>query len=914
MPYETTLIRLLKVKDEELYGRLLHIGEFAKPLLSYTQGKFPFYTPHDFFHSEMVRENLDWIIPDTIKEGMNSYEIFFLLVAAWLHDWGMIGTSDEDPIIIRENHHIRTEANFEKFYSKLTLSEHEALIAGRISKGHRKVDLYSDEYNEVIIGQGVRVRTRFLAALLRLADETDITHSRAPEIIYYTINPSGNSEEEFKKHLSISGIGQLDEKHKIYISAIARDPMGAEAIRKLVIKIQNELNTVKSILSQNGVAIDTIDLRLEARGFVDKPIGFEINGNKIVELLIGKHLYGRYDVALRELIQNAMDSCYTKSLLEVQYSPEILIEKDENSLTITDNGIGMGFHEAKHFLSKVGDTFYQSEDLRSMLKNKSYDPISNFGIGILSTFLIADRLIIDTKKDGQEGCLFTITALGQKWKYEKGSMKKSGTSIKLFLNSTGKSLDLENSLNQYFISIDIPLWIRIDGKKTSQFINFWSGEEIVKRFLKEQYTEDNIEVKTIAEIDSPEFSAILVECNDYLIEQLVVFNRGIFVKKYREHNLDGRYAVFINLKKSLVDFHISREDIIQNDRWYAMLHKVYNSILNEIQRIDCDNADTFIWRLSDMIEYRSSTKISNEGLFEDQPLLFSFYENAPFPVVSKEKIEYSTLPNILRANDNVFFKSASTRYTDEAELLQKFSRNAKVVFVPYRLPAFSDKRGVEQDVTDFVKYLCIRYGKEYREKDLRMVLLENAVQDKNEYKSICPSNVRFATFGNLKPLVVVLEFPLVSEKFPYLGCAYWGNQLLFWELIDSERKTEYSHAFEAFKDKRYECIKLVKEHIVLLDSSDTFINSILKNEAKFTYEQAALVSRYFRYLSYLPLIVHNFESCQMIIEVLDKLEKEIALVISIDRPQCIFSRMKPDSSIYTQYFNRYGMNYEVVDV
>ena len=84
------------------------------------------------------------------------------------------------------------------------------------------------------------IRHRFLAALLRIADECDITHNRTHEIIYYSIDPKEQSETEFKKHLSISGIGQLEEKHKIYISAIDRDPKGARALREVPQKIQSE--------------------------------------------------------------------------------------------------------------------------------------------------------------------------------------------------------------------------------------------------------------------------------------------------------------------------------------------------------------------------------------------------------------------------------------------------------------------------------------------------------------------------------------------------------------------------------------------------------------------------------------------------------------------------------------------------
>lgn len=89
MSYVRALRKILEDKDSKLNGKLLNIERIAESLLTYTAGKFPYYTPHDFVtHSRNVEENLNWIIDDCAKENMNPSEIFFLLVAAWLHDWG----------------------------------------------------------------------------------------------------------------------------------------------------------------------------------------------------------------------------------------------------------------------------------------------------------------------------------------------------------------------------------------------------------------------------------------------------------------------------------------------------------------------------------------------------------------------------------------------------------------------------------------------------------------------------------------------------------------------------------------------------------------------------------------------------------------------------------------------------------
>jgi len=332
MSYEISLQHILKKLDHDLFMRLNDIKSKAKALMSYTIGKFPYYTAHDFSHCQAVEENLNWLILDDVKDKMNPYEIFFLIIASWFHDWGMIGEESEDSDEVRMTHHIRTQEYFERRYNDLGLNEHEARIIGKICKGHRKSDLHSKEFDETLFSQNNRIRVNFLAAVLRIADECDVTHNRTPEIVYNSINPKNKSEKEFKKHLSITGVGQFDEKHKIIISAIAKDPMGAKAVREVKQKIQEELDSVKSILSRNGLSLDIVDLRLETRGFIDKPIQFEVNKGKIIDILIGTHLYDSPDAAIREMVQNSIDACRYKLASHPNFPCEILLRKTTRRL------------------------------------------------------------------------------------------------------------------------------------------------------------------------------------------------------------------------------------------------------------------------------------------------------------------------------------------------------------------------------------------------------------------------------------------------------------------------------------------------------------------------------------------------------------------------------------------------------
>ena len=431
--------RVLKDKDEVLSGRLEQIKNEGSAVLNYANSAFPFYTPHGILHSKNVEEILNVLLPDEEKTKMNSSEIFFLLIAAWLHDWGMVAAPNEDPEQVRKNHHIRTEENFEQLHDKVFVTVSEGRIIGRICRGHRLEDLRDPRFNDCFFGNSIQIRVRFLSALLRLADECDVTANRTPEIVYCSIKPEGASKDEFDKHLQIIGMGKLNP-YTLQVNGIAWTPKGAETIEKVRQKIQTELDSIKGILAIQGVCFERVEKQVDPRGFIDKPIEFSLDRQSIVKLLIGSSLYSRSDAAIRELVQNAIDTCCLRNLFSQSFNSTITIEFSKSLISIFDNGLGMNFDDANSFFSRKGQSFYVSKDLSCLTQGKAFDPISKFGIGVLSAFLIADKMVIETKKQGCSPCKFTIANLVEGWTYEEGSRNETGTKITLTLNDEGKKL------------------------------------------------------------------------------------------------------------------------------------------------------------------------------------------------------------------------------------------------------------------------------------------------------------------------------------------------------------------------------------------------------------------------------------------------------------------------------------------
>ena len=164
---ESKILQILKEKDKKLLDKVEDIREKVKPILERTNVIFPNYTLHNVDHSDAVVKNFDIIIPEGLMRAMNKWELFFLVVSAYLHDIGMSfdvelskydidrerfeefkkkleGKSDDEIVreFIRTYHHFRSKEYIEKHWKDLELNNHhQADIIGRICMGHRELEV-----------------------------------------------------------------------------------------------------------------------------------------------------------------------------------------------------------------------------------------------------------------------------------------------------------------------------------------------------------------------------------------------------------------------------------------------------------------------------------------------------------------------------------------------------------------------------------------------------------------------------------------------------------------------------------------------------------------------------------------------------------------------------------------------------
>lgn len=197
----------LKAMNPELHRRFTQSVGALQYYLSRYKALFPDYTDHTELHSLSVIDYCNQLIGSQI-EKLNADELYVLLMACYLHDSGMGITremcdefsgridfgdyfdthpKEEYPVIVREFHHEYSGLFIRKFAPLFDIPSEEHLQAIiQTARGHRRTNLMDEkEFPDTLqVPGGNRLCLPYLAAVIRLADEVDVTASRNPLLLF----------------------------------------------------------------------------------------------------------------------------------------------------------------------------------------------------------------------------------------------------------------------------------------------------------------------------------------------------------------------------------------------------------------------------------------------------------------------------------------------------------------------------------------------------------------------------------------------------------------------------------------------------------------------------------------------------------------------------------------------------------
>ena len=161
--------------------------------------------------------------------------------------------------------------------------------------------------------------------------------------------------------------------------------------------------------------------------------------------IIKKWLYSDHDIFYRELISNGCDAITKLKKLDMMGETslpadfkakiEVIVNPEEKTLKIIDNGLGMTAEEVEEYINQIA--FSGATDFIEKYKDKSNDDqiIGHFGLGFYSAFMVADEVTIDTLsyKEGATAVHWSCDG-GTEFDMTDGDKSTVGTEITLFLN------------------------------------------------------------------------------------------------------------------------------------------------------------------------------------------------------------------------------------------------------------------------------------------------------------------------------------------------------------------------------------------------------------------------------------------------------------------------------------------------
>jgi len=156
--------------------------------------------------------------------------------------------------------------------------------------------------------------------------------------------------------------------------------------------------------------------------------------------IIKKAVYSDHEIFLRELVSNGVDAISKRRMASKagdcenteEAQVKITINREKNTLTISDNGIGMNDEEIKKYINQVA--FSSAEEFLTKYKKDNDEIIGHFGLGFYSSFMVADRVDILTKSAIGESNAFKWSCDGSpNFTLEESEKDTIGTDVVLHL-------------------------------------------------------------------------------------------------------------------------------------------------------------------------------------------------------------------------------------------------------------------------------------------------------------------------------------------------------------------------------------------------------------------------------------------------------------------------------------------------
>jgi molecular chaperone HtpG len=233
---------------------------------------------------------------------------------------------------------------------------------------------------------------------------------------------------------------------------------------------------------------------------------FETEVQQLLDLVIHS-LYSNRDIFLREIISNSSDaidkvrfeSHTSEAVVEgnAEWKIKLIPDKAAGTLTVRDNGIGMSIQEVEENIGTIARSGTRSfmENIKGKDLQENPELIGQFGVGFYSSFMVADKVTLVTRKGGHDkasGCIWESTGDGS-YTIEECEKESRGTDVILHLKEDMKEyLDewrIRSIVKKYSDYVQYPISMDITREEPAKGLD---GKEIEGGGTIEKTTEETL--------------------------------------------------------------------------------------------------------------------------------------------------------------------------------------------------------------------------------------------------------------------------------------------------------------------------------------------------------------------------------------------------------------------------------------
>lgn len=373
-----------------------------------------------------------------------------------------------------------------------------------------------------------------------------------------------------------------------------------------------------------------------------KQYDIQINLPGLLQML-GSNIYAEPDVAVRELLQNAHDTCILRHEHEPGFSPRIDVSFDPaaRTLTFSDNGRGMTEPELHDYLSTIGRGFTKIQR-EALTSPQALLLIGQFGIGLLSAFSVARTVEVYTRSVEPGSSGFKWVCHGDiHYTLEPARVDAPGTRLVLHLSDASLILldeaRLRQAIKKYADFLSVPIFLH--GTQVNSITPPWreGAQTDYADYIKARYNLYPLATLPF-HLDEP-FpldGLLFVPLIPFELTrdfgEVDVYVRRMFIKADDKTLLPG-WARFIKgvINAPTLTPTVSRDELVRDAAWeqtravlgelilgyltflqekdpdtLAMVVRAYNNTIKARAVEDTPEADAFFDRVCDLVQMQTS--------------------------------------------------------------------------------------------------------------------------------------------------------------------------------------------------------------------------------------------------------------------------------------------------------------------